>query len=504
VKVTTNLRRESTRSHAFVRLSGDEPMTKSLRRPASDAVDRLLNPKSIAVVGSLREARFGGYVTTNNLLRFGYKGKIYPINPQYDTVLNLKVYPSVKDIPEPVDLVVTMAGAPAVPKIIADSVHNKAKVAIIISDGFGERNEDGSRLQQEIDRIAEAGGLRLLGPNTIGVANPAIGLVTTPYRVSYDKMIAGGVALCAQTGLIGPQNMPLEETHYGISKMCDFGNKCDLDEIDLLDYLVNDPETKVIAMHLEVVRDGQLFLQKAREVVPKKPVIVLKPGRTRESQRAMASHTGSLAGEDVIYDSAFKQAGVIRVDNFRELIEIPKVLATQPLPRGNRLAIVTISGGAGVMAIDIASTHGLSLAKLSAGTLEKLAAVSPVLASNPVDLGPGLPAYQVAGGIASPFPAMIEAILDDKNVDCLAMACPWGVRGKIAEVFGPMAKRNTKTTAVWVAGPSLAMAEEMNRDFEAIGLPTYPDGDAAIKALSVAVRYSRIKAQFSAAKGQVR
>jgi len=469
-------------------------MTKSLRHPASDAVDRLLNPNSIAVVGSLREARFGGYVTTNNLLRFGFKGKIFPVNPQYDTVLNMKVYPSVKDIPEPVDLVVTMAGAPAVPRIISDSIQNKAKVAIIISDGFGERSDDGKRLQQEVNRIAEAGELRLLGPNTIGVANPAIGLITTPYRVTYEKMITGGVALCAQTGLIGPQNMPLEETHYGLSKMCDFGNKCDIDEIDLLDYLVDDPDTRVIAMHLEVIRDGQLFLKKAKEVAARKPVIVLKPGRTRESQRAMASHTGSLAGEDIIYESAFRQAGVIRVDNFRELIDIPKVLATQPLPRGNRLAIVTISGGAGVMAIDMASTHGLTLARLSAATLEKLAAVSPVLASNPVDLGPGLPAYQVAGGIASRFPAMIEAILDDDNVDCLAMACPWGIRGKIPDVFGAIAKRNSKTMAVWVAGPSLAIAEEMNRDFEAIGLPTYPDGDSAIKALSVALRYSRIKA----------
>jgi acyl-CoA synthetase (NDP forming) len=465
-----------------------------LRRPAREAVDRLLHPGSIAVVGSLREARFGGHVTAGNLLRFGFKGRIYPVNPQYREVLNLPVYSSVKDIPEPVDLVITMAGAPAVPGIIADSVQNRARTAIIISDGFGERNEDGKRLQQEVSRIAGAGGLRLLGPNTIGVANPAIGLITTPYRVTYDRMITGGIALCAQTGLIGPQNMPLEETHYGLSKMCDFGNKCDLDEIDLLDYLADDPDTKVIAMHLEVIREGRLFLQKARETAARKPIIVLKPGRTRESRRAMASHTGSLAGEDHVYDGAFKQAGVIRVDSFRELIDIPKVFATQPLPGGHRLAIVTISGGAGVMGIDIASAHGLALARLSPTTLERLAGISPVLASNPVDLGPGLPAYQVPGGIASRFPAMIEAILNDENVDCLAMACPWGVRGKIGEVFGPMARRQAKTMAVWVSGPSLAIAEEMNREFESIGLPTYPDGDAAIKALSVAVKYARIRA----------
>ena len=216
------------------------------------------------MVGSLREARFGGHVTASNLLRFGFKGRIYPVNPQYREVLNLKVYPSVKDIPEPVDLVITMAGAAAVPGIIADSVQNGARTAIIISDGFGERSEDGKRLQQEVNRIAGAGGLRLLGPNTIGVANPAIGLITTPYRVTYDRMITGGIALCAQTGLIGPQNMPLAETHYGLSKMCDFGNKCDLDEIDLLDYLADDPDTKVIAMHLEVIREGRLFLQEGK------------------------------------------------------------------------------------------------------------------------------------------------------------------------------------------------------------------------------------------------
>jgi acyl-CoA synthetase (NDP forming) len=207
----------------------------------------------------------------------------------------------------------------------------------------------------------------------------------------------------------------------------------------------------------------------------------------------MASHTGSLAGEDHVYEGAFRQAGVIRVDSFRELIDIPKIFATQPLPRGHRLAIVTISGGAGVMGIDVASAQGLALARLSPATLEKLAGISSVLAGNPVDLGPGLPAYQAPGGIASRFPAMIEAILNDDNVDCLAMACPWGMRGRIAEAFGPMVLRRLKTTAVWVAGPSLAIAEEMNREFESIGLPTYPDGDAAIRALAVAARYSRIK-----------
>jgi len=247
-------------------------------------------------------------------------------------------------------------------------------------------------------------------------------------------------------------------------------------------------------MHLEVIREGQLFLRKAREAAARKPIVVLKPGRAPESRVAMASHTGSLAGEDRVYDAAFRQAGVVRVDSFRELIDVPKIFAFQPLPRGHRLAIVTISGGAGVMGIDVAAAHGLALARLSPATLDALAAISPVLAGNPVDLGPGLPAYQVPGGIASRLPAMIEAVLNDDNVDCLAIACPWGVRGKIAEVFGPMVRRQVKTMAAWVAGPSLSIAAEMNREFESIGLPTYPDGDAAIRALSLAVRYAGIRA----------
>jgi acyl-CoA synthetase (NDP forming) len=459
-----------------------------------DAIATLFDPRSIAVVGSLREGRFGGYVTVKNLLSFGFQGKVYPVNPQYDTVLGLKVYPRVKEIPDSVDLAVMMTSARTVPEIIGDCVQKKVKVAIIVADGFSERNEEGLGLQRQVEEIAWGGGVRLLGPNTVGVTNPATGVVTTPYKVLYKKIFSGSIALCGQTGLIGPQALPLEDMRYGISKICDFGNKCDIDEVDLLEYLAEDPQTKVIGMHLEGVRDGPSFIDAVRKAVTKKPVLILKPGKTGESMKAMASHTGSLAGENQVYEAAFKQAGAIRVDTFRDLIDLPKVFAAQPLPAGNRLAIITFSGGAGVMGIDTAVQHGLSLARLSPKTMDRLAKISPVLASNPVDLGPALPAYM--GGMAPYLREMTEAVLEDENVDCISAVCPWALRGEVSQFFGSLREKNSKTVAFWVPNPSLSGAEEMTRDLEALGFPAYPDCETSVKALATAFRYSVIRAKM--------
>ncbi|MBM4462499.1 MAG: hypothetical protein FJ012_04050 [Chloroflexi bacterium] len=459
-----------------------------------DAIATLFDPRSIAVVGSLREGRFGGYVTVKNLLSFGFQGKVYPVNPQYDTVLGLKVYPRVKEIPDSLDLAVIMTSAQTVPEIIEDCVQKRVKVAIIVADGFSERNEEGVGLQHRVEEIARGGGVRLLGPNTVGVTNPATGVVTTPYRVLYEKIFSGSIALCSQTGLIGPQALPLEDMRYGISKICDFGNKCDIDEVDLLEYLAEDSQTKVIGMHIEGIRDGPAFMDALRKVVPKKPVLILKPGKTRESKEAMTSHTGSLAGEDQVYEGAFRQTGAIRVDTFKDLIDLPKVFAAQPLPAGNRLAIITFSGGAGVMGIDTAVQHGLTLARLSPKTRDRLAKISPVLASNPVDLGPALPAYM--GRMAPYLRGMIEAVLEDENVDCVSGVCPWALRGEVSEFFGPLRERNSKTMAFWVPNPSLSGAEEMIRDLEALGFPAYPDCETSVKALATAFRYSAIRSKM--------
>lgn len=462
---------------------------------AADPIACLFEARSVAVVGSLRKGHFGGYVVARHLLDFGFPGQIYPVNPQHESLLGIEACARVSDIPHSVDLAVIMTAAQAVPQILRDCVENGARVAIIVADGFAERSDEGRGLQREVDAIAGRAGLRLLGPNTIGVANPANGLVTTPYRILYEKLYPGHVALCGQTGIIGPQALPLEDMHYGVSKICDFGNKCDMDEVDLLDYLRDDVQTRVIAMHVEGMRDGRAFLGKLREVVPQKPVVVLKPGRTAESRTAIASHTGTLAGEEELYDGVFRQAGVIRVSTLRELVDVPKVFASQPLPRGNRIAIITISGGAGVMGIDVAAQHGLTLASLSPATMDRLARISPLLAGNPIDMGPALPVYQ--GGMGDYFREMLGAVVDDESVDLMAVACPYAVRDTLEDVFGAQSGGLQKTVAMWVPSPTLSGEEEVCRQLESMGFPTYRDCESAVRALGAAYQYTRSRSRLA-------
>jgi acyl-CoA synthetase (NDP forming) len=464
---------------------------------AQNSIVPLFEPESLAVVGSFKEGRPGAYRVIKNLLAFGFPGKVYPVNPLYDTVFDRKVYPSIREVPQSIDLVVVITSAQVVPEIIGHCVEKKVKAAIIVSDGFAERDEQGARLQQEVVSIARSSGLRLLGPNTIGVVNPYVGLITSQYGVLYEKIHTGSIALCAQTGLIGPSTMPFEDMHYGISKICDFGNKCDIDEIDLLEYLGNDPKTKVIAMHLEDIRDGRSFLRKVKEVVSKKPVLILKPGRTEESRKALASHTGSLAGEDRIYDSAFKQAGVIRVSTYKELFDLAKIFAYQPLPAGNRVAIITMTGGGGVMGVDVAVESGLVPAELSPETIERLAEISPWLASNPVDLGP---AAVVVDNFFSHYEEIVETVLKDRNVDCAAIVFSGVPRVLDYQIFARLKTKISKPVAFWIYGPKLSLAEEFARNLENHGFPAYPECEPAIKALGAAFQYSSIKSRFSQAE----
>ena len=268
-------------------------------------------PSGVAVIGSLREGWSGGYGVIENLLHFGFAGNIYPINPSYSEVLGMTAYPSVNQVTEAIDLAIVIIPPPAVPAVIEQCAQKGVKAAIIVSEGFAEASKEGAKLQEQVVGIAHRTGIRIVGPNTIGIANSANGLVTDPYPTGYNRIRRGTIAYGAQTGIMGAQALALEDCAYPISKMCDFGNKCDANEVDFLNYLVNDPETKVIALHLEDVRDGQQFMDAARKVAAQKPVLVLKPGRSEPGAKALASHTGSLAGNDQGYDNAFRQAGII-------------------------------------------------------------------------------------------------------------------------------------------------------------------------------------------------
>jgi acyl-CoA synthetase (NDP forming) len=456
-------------------------MNEELKRDLS----LFFEPRSVVIIGSLKTGMSGGGVIIENLRKFGFSGKIYPVNPSYDKVLDLKVYPNINDIPEIADLAIVVTPNKIVPSIVKECAKKGVKAVIIVSDGFAEFSDEGARLQQEVVDIAKSTGLQIIGPSTIGIVNAAIGLATTQYMVGYEKIKRGNIALVSQSGVMGLQALPFE--NYGLSKMCDLGNKCDLDESDLLEYLADDLDTKVIGLHLEDVRNGRHFLSAARDAIAKKPVLVFRLGRTEESKRAMVSHTGSMAGEYKIYESAFKQAGIIKVDTLREFLEIPKIFVSQPLPEGNRIAIITITGGGGTIAIDKAIESGLSLAKLSAETLDKLAKMHPTLKGNPIDIVPAM----LSVDLISLYKDAINLLLSDKNVDCIAITL-WANPMVSPQFYVQLLSdlNMTKPITIWVYGPTSSGVEETIRDLENSGFPAFPDFETAIKAMGAMYEYS--------------
>ena len=455
-------------------------------------------PKSVAVIGSLREGFFGGYVAVKSLLNAGFTGKVYPVNPSYKEVLGLKVYPSIKDIPEKIDLVLIIINCRSVPGVMRECAEKGVKAVIVVADGFSERDEEGAELQKEILKIARQNGMRIIGPNTAGIANPIGGVLPNPYEIGYEKIKPGGIAICAQTGIINPQAFPYSDLHYGVSKICDFGNKSDVDECDMLEYLESDPATKVITMYLEGIRDGRRFLKISKRVTLKKPVLILKSGRTKEGARVSASHTGSLAMDDQIFNAACKQAGIIRLENFLELFELPKIFAYQPLPKGNRLGMVTFTGGVGVLAIDEVAKYNLSIAALSPETATKFNAIFPGLGKTIVDIGPVM---VLANHYTEIYSKILNDVMADEDIDCIFNVIWVGPSGEYIEdylkIYKELQGRYQKTIATWIYGPRIPFLNEMAYQLEDLGFPVFPSIEMAIKALGIACQYEMTRREKS-------
>jgi acyl-CoA synthetase (NDP forming) len=456
-------------------------------------IKAFFEPGAIAVVGSMKEWGGLGYTAIKNMRQFNFTGRVYPVNPSYKEVLGLRVYPDMNAVDDPIDLAIVITPKQTVPGIIDQCARKGVKAAIIVSDGFAETGESGAGLQRQLVEISHRTGLRIIGPNTIGILNTENGLVTNPYSISYDKIYKGNIAYCSQSGIIGAQGQPLKDQSYPISKMCDLGNKCDVNEVDLLNYLLHDPQTGVIAMHIEDVKDGHKFMDAVSKVAARKPLLILKPGRTERGAIASASHTGSLAGSERIYDAAFRQAGAIRLNTWREFWEIPRIFVNQPLPRGNRIGIITFTGGVGVASVDTAEECGLSIADFSPATISRLSRLSSQLARNPVDVGPLIP---VSDDPLTVLEETIASVLDDSNVDCVTatLYVSSGAETPIyMDILGRLMKNATKPVSFWIYGTELTTMEELQRQMQERGLPAYFDIELAIKALATAARYAKIK-----------
>ncbi len=360
-----------------------------------ERLEAFFNPRSIAIIGASRSPRKVGYQILYNLLKCGYRGRIYPINPAADKILGLKVYPSILDVPDEVDLAVVAIPAPKVPQAVDEAGRKGVKAVIVISGGFKEIGGEGAKLEEKLVETVRKYGMRLIGPNCIGIYVPKTGVSTmfiTPDRMGLPGH--GPIAFLSQSGAFGIAVLDWAAMRgMGISKFVSLGNKADVDEVELLYYLKDDPETHVITLYIEGIEAGRgrEFMKALREVTPRKPVVVLKAGRTEAGARAVSSHTGSLAGSDIVYDAAFKQSGAIRAYGMEELFDYAMALALQPPAAGPRVAILTAGGGSGVMATDAAIDLGLQVPRLSDRVVEKLRKVLLPFASpyNPVDVTGG-------------------------------------------------------------------------------------------------------------------
>lgn len=448
---------------------------------------RFVNPRSIAVVGVSERTGPQAYNLVENLDEAGCTCRVYPVNMRAAEIAGRKAYRSILEIPEVVDLAVLSTPREAVPGIVRDCVNKGIKALVVITQGFDDADAEGKRLQREIDTIIAGTGTRLLGPNTIGVAN-----LLDRFHTSFQKfdLITNGTAWLCQSGTFV---LGAAEFSGGLGIGIDIGNGADVGFTDFLPWLAEDPRIGVINLHMEGLRGGAGFLAAAAEVTARKPVVALKTGRSEAGARAAISHSGSLAGDDNVFSAAFRKAGILRAGTTEEVADLNKALLTFREMKGNRVGVVTISGGAGIAAVDALGLHGLEIASLSPATREKLQALFPAWfeADNPVDFWPAA----MRGGYRETCAAVLDLLLADANVDAVLFVIA-SYRATGLTVIGPVlesvaaraASRRDKPVAFWIFGANQHQAiTEVERNGAVAG---FTSAERAARALSGFHRYA--------------
>lgn len=446
----------------------------------------LFEPQSIAVIGAAREEGKLGNIILRNLINSGFSGPLYPVNPKADEILGRKCYPSVMDIPGPVDLAVIVVPSRVVPAVLEEAGKKGVKASIIITAGFKEVGKEGAELERKVGEIARQYGMRVLGPNCLGIINTHHNMNATFTR-NYPRR--GRIAISSQSGAICTSILDwAKKTRMGFSKFISVGNKVDVDEADLLEYLGKDDQTQVIGMYIEGVNRGQEFLRQASITTRTKPILALKSGRTSSGAKAASSHTGALSGSDAVYEAALQQSGVVRAKTIDEFYDLLQVFGRMPLPDGDGVAIVTNAGGLGVMAADATSDFGLRLASFESETIEKLKSYLPPEANvyNPVDV--------LGDASAERYEFAINAVLSDPNVSMVVVVlAPTDTVDimAVANIVATFAGRTTSPlVAAFVGGEDCDQGIEVLRE---AGIPSYESPDRALKALSAMVQYRRMR-----------
>ncbi len=434
-------------------------------------------PKNVAVIGATEKEGSVGRTILWNLISSPFGGAVFPINPKRPSLLGIKAYPSIKDVPDQVDLAVVVTPSSSIPGIIADCAEVGVKGAIVISAGFKEIGPEGVELERQLLENARKGKMRIVGPNCLGVMSPVSGLNATFAAGMARK---GKVAFISQSGALCTSVLDWSfKENVGFSHFVSVGSMLDVDWGDLIYYLGDDPHTESIVIYMETIGDARSFISAAREVALTKPIIVIKPGRTEGAARAAASHTGSLTGSDEVLDAAFRRAGVLRVNSISEIFSMAEVLGRQPRPKGPRLTILTNAGGPGVLATDKLITTGGELAEVSQATMDKLSEFLPTSWShnNPIDII----------GDASPerYAKSLEVAAQDPESDgLLVILTPQAMTDPTAtaESLKAYAKSYDKPIlASWSGGTEVAAGEAI---LNKAGIPTFEYPDDAAQAFT--------------------
>lgn len=442
----------------------------------------LFKPKSVAVIGASRTPGKIGYAILESIKK-SFLGKIYPINPEASEILGLASFPSISAVPEPIDLAVIAIKAEKVKDIILECKKKKIKAAIIISSGFSEIGNKEAELE-----LKKAGkDIRLLGPNCVGVLSPKdIDTLFMPHdRLKRPEQ--GGIGFISQSGAFGTALIDLAASEgVGISKFVSVGNQIDITETEMIDFLGKDPSTRAIAVYLESITDGKAFVNVAKKVSKIKPIVAIKAGKTKAGTEAVASHTGSLAGESQVYSAAFEQAGIIEAKNTEEVFDFSKALANQPALKDNKIAIVTDGGGFGILAADTAENCGLELVQLDAKSLAGLKQFLPPYASvkNPIDL--------TGDSTSERYQKALEIVFKDKNVSgvvVIALLQIATLDEKITDILRDC-KMYGKPFVVCATGGEYT--QERARKLESFGIPVYPTPERAVKAMCALRDYGKI------------
>ena len=450
-------------------------------------LDKVFNPQTVAIIGASDVEGSVGYAIVKNFTQSGFAGKVYFVNIKKPEILGVKTYQTVDQIPEPVDLAMIATPAKTVPGVMEECGKAKVKGVIIVSAGFKEIGPAGKALEDQVGCIAKKHGIRVIGPNCIGILRPRINLNAT----FLDKMPkAGNVAFLSQSGALGSAILDWAiHENIGFSNFVSVGSMIDVDFGDLIDYFGSDPKTKSILMYVEGITEARKFMSAARHFARTKPIIVVKSGKFTESAKAAASHTGSLSGSDEIYDAAFKRAGVVRVNEIADLFNAAEVLGTQPLPKGNKVAIITNAGGPGVMATDALIGFGGQLAKISQKTIDSLNAVLPPFWShgNPIDV--------LGDAKADRYKAAMDAALNDENVDGILVIFTQQAVSESVEIAKDIVElvRNkpyqNKTIVTSFMG--FGAVQEANNILNANNIPTYSTPEQALKTYMYMYNYQR-------------